>query len=233
MFENFVKVSVNEFGINPLYCVSLPGYIWQCGLKYTGRNLPTLQDKDLILFLENNIRGGISSIICDKYVKSDENKKILYGEANNSNGHSMCQSLPYDEYKFDKNVNLEDILNTPDYSDIGYFFEVDLRYPEKIKEKSINFPFAPVYKKFNANDFSDFMKTITPDTYTQTNKLICDWSDEKNYLIRYRMLKFCVRHGMVVDKVHEIISFKQSKWLEKYINFNTQKRNQAVKDFLD
>ena len=35
---------------------------------------------------------------------------------------------------------------------------------------------------------------------------------------------------MIVDKVHEIISFKQSKWLEKYITFNTQKRNQTVND---
>ena len=75
------------------------------------------------------------------------------------------------------------------------------------------------------------MKTIKPETYTQTNKLICDWSDKKNYLIHYTMSKFYVRHGMVVGKVHEIISFKQSKWLEKYINLNTQKRNQAVNDF--
>ena len=45
------------------------------------------------------------------------------------------------------------------------------------------------------------------------------------------MLKFCVRHGMVVDKIHEIISFKQSEWLEKNITFKTQKRNQAVNDF--
>ena len=36
---------------------------------------------------------------------------------------------------------------------------------------------------------------------------------------------------MVVDRVHNIISFKQSRWLEKYINFITQKRNQAVNDF--
>ena len=36
---------------------------------------------------------------------------------------------------------------------------------------------------------------------------------------------------MVFDKVHEIISFKQSKCLEMYINFNTQKRSQAVNDF--
>ena len=45
------------------------------------------------------------------------------------------------------------------------------------------------------------------------------------------MLKFCIRHGMVVDKIHEINSFKQSKWLEKYIKFNTQKRNRAKNDF--
>ena len=44
VFEKFIKVSVNEFGINPLYCVSLPGYTWQCGLKDTGVNLQTLQD---------------------------------------------------------------------------------------------------------------------------------------------------------------------------------------------
>ena len=42
VFEKFIKVSVNEFDINPLYCVSLPGYTWQCGLKFTGINLQTL-----------------------------------------------------------------------------------------------------------------------------------------------------------------------------------------------
>ena len=86
-------------------------------------------------------------------------------------------------------------------------------------------------KTINPDDFSDFMKTIKPDTYTQTKILIGDWSDKKNYLVHYRMLKFYVRHGMIVDKVHNVISFKQSRWLEKYISFNTQKRNKAVTDF--
>ena len=36
---------------------------------------------------------------------------------------------------------------------------------------------------------------------------------------------------MVIKKIHEIISFKQSKRLEKYISFNTQKRNKAMNDF--
>ena len=45
------------------------------------------------------------------------------------------------------------------------------------------------------------------------------------------MLKFYIRHGMKIKEVHRVISFKQSKWLEKYIDFNTQKRNQSVNDF--
>ena len=69
VFENFMKVSINEFGINPSYCVSLPGYTWQYGSKYTGINLQMLQDKDLISSLENNIRGGKSSIMGDTYIK--------------------------------------------------------------------------------------------------------------------------------------------------------------------
>ena len=39
------------------------------------------------------------------------------------------------------------------------------------------------------------------------------------------MLKIYVRHGMVVEKIHAIISFKQSKWLEEHTDYNTQKRN--------
>ena len=143
----------------------------------------------------------------------------------------MTQPLPYDEIKFDKNVKLEDILNTPDDSDIGYFIEVDLNYPEKIGEKTKHFPLAPENEKNIPDDFTEYMKEIIPDTFTQTRKLICDWSDKKNYLVHYRMLKFYVKHGIIVDKFHTVFSFKQSMWLEKYKTFNTQKRNQAVNDF--
>ena len=231
VFEKFIKVSINEFDIRPLYCVSLPGYTWQCSLKYTGINLETLQDKDMILLLENNIRGGISSVMGDRYIQLDENKKILYVDANNLHGHSMSEPMPYDEIKFDNNVELEDILNTPDESDIGYFIEVDLKYSDKIKEKTKNLPSAPVNKKINPDDFSGYMKEIKPETYNETKKLICDWSDKTNFLVHYRMLKFYMRHGMIVDKVHNVISFKQSRWLKKYISFNTQKRNKAKNDF--
>ena len=73
VFEKFIKISIEEYGINPLYFVSLPGYTWLCGMKYTNIKLQTLQDKDIILLLENNIRGGISSVMGDRYIKSNDN----------------------------------------------------------------------------------------------------------------------------------------------------------------
>ena len=47
--------------------------------------------------------------------------------------------------------------------------------------------------------------------------MLSDWTDKKNYIIHYRILKIYVRHGMIVEKIRETISFKESKRLEKYI----------------
>ena len=184
----------------------------------------------MVLLKENNIRGGISSVMGDRYVKSDENKRIIYLDATYLYGHSMSQLLLYDEIEMwhdhpDLYMNwLETMLNTPEDSDFGYFVEVDTRYPDNIKEKTKNFPFCPENKKINPDRYNNFMNKIKSKNYTKSRKLICDWTAKKKYLIHYSMLKFYVRHGMIVEKNHKIISFKQSKWLEKYISFITQKR---------
>ena len=149
LFEKYIKLSINEFGVNLLYCVSLPGYTWPCGLKKTGINLQTLQDKDLILTLEKKKRGRISTVIGDRYVKSDENKKIIYVDATNVYGDSMSQPLPCDEIEMWHGhpdvymIKLQEILNTPANSDSGYFVEVDSRYPDNNKEKTKKCPFCP------------------------------------------------------------------------------------------
>ena len=125
--------------------------------------MQTLQDKNLILLTGNNVRGGISSVMGDRYVKSDENKKILYMDATNIYGHSLSQMLPYDEIDMwhghpDLYRNwLKEILNKPDENKIGYFLEVDLKYPVNIK-KTKNFPFCPENKKIDPDKYNDYMK---------------------------------------------------------------------------
>ena len=173
----------------------------------------------------------------DRYVESDENKKILYMDATNLFGHSLSQLLPYDEIEMwhghpDLYMNsLEEILNTSDDNEIGYFLEVDLKYTDNIKEKTKKFPFCPENKKIKTNKYNDYMNKIKPTNYTKSKKLRCDWTNKKKYLSHYRMLKFYKRHGMIGEKIHELILFKQSRWLEKFISFNTQKRNRAKNDF--
>ena len=63
--------SVFEVDINPWNCACLPGFMMRSGMENTGTNLQTLQDKELNLLLEKNFRGGISSVMGDRYLKSD------------------------------------------------------------------------------------------------------------------------------------------------------------------
>ena len=100
----------------------------------------------MILLLEKIIRGGMSSVMGDRYLKSDENKKFLYVDANDLDGWAMSQSLSYDELGFHKNNNLEDILKTPDGNVNGSFLEVALSYPDFTVEKSKKISFCPEKK---------------------------------------------------------------------------------------
>ena len=73
------------------------------------------------------------------------------------------------------------------------------------------FRFFLKIKKINPDKFTLYMKENKPKIYTETKRLICDWSDNKDYLVRYTMLELYVRNGTVVEIFHEIISPKQSK----------------------
>ena len=129
----------------------------------------------MIFLLENCIRGGISGVMGDRYVKSDKNKNIVYVDCTDLYGHSMSKSLPYDDINFEtENVCLEEILNTPDDSDIGYFLEVDLEYPHNIRQKTKHFPFAPENKSSSKDVFGPYVKSIMPKNYVSHKKLICD-----------------------------------------------------------
>ena len=78
----------------------------------------------------------------DRKVKSDERKKIWYKDATNLYGWAMSESLTNGENKFGKNVKVEDILTIPEDSDICYFVEIDLSYPDNIRETTKMLPFV-------------------------------------------------------------------------------------------
>ena len=143
--------------------------------------LDFIKDKDLLLLLENNIRGGISSVMGDRYIKSDENTKLLYIDANNLYGWAMSQYLPTSEEKlqlpekYGEVTQLEQIVEDlrfiPDNNEFGYFIECDLEYPVEIKEKTENFPLCPYQTKADSNLFSGYMNSVNNPITNQPKRL--------------------------------------------------------------
>ena len=44
-------------------------------------------------------------------------------------------------------------------------------------------------------------------------------------------MKFYIRYGIRILKVHTVYKFKQNHWLAKYINYNTEQRSKAKTEF--
>ena len=62
-------------------------------------------------------------------------------------------------------------------------------------------------------------------------KLIPNLYDKKRYIIHIRALDQALKHGLVLERIHRAIEFKQSAWMKEYIDFNTKLRTAAKNDF--
>ena len=55
--------------------------------------------------------------------------------------------------------------------------------------------------------------------------------NKEKYVVHYRNLKFYLEQGMILKKIHRVVSFNQSPWMKPYIDFNTTQRAKAKFDF--
>ena len=70
VFENFRNVCLNNYELDPTHFVSLPGLAWQACLKKTNVELELITDYDMLLMIEDGIRGGICHAI-QRYAKAN------------------------------------------------------------------------------------------------------------------------------------------------------------------
>ena len=64
-----------------------------------------------------------------------------------------------------------------------------------------------------------------------SKKIIPNFGNKTNYVVHYRNLQLYLSLGMKLTKIHRVLKFKQSDWWKKYIDFNIEKRKNAVNDF--
>ena len=203
IFDNFRQSCLKNYELDPAHFVSLPGLAWQACLKKTNVELELLTDYDMLLMIEERIRGGICYAMQryakanNKYMKDYGKKKkssyIQYLDANNLYGKAMTEKLPVRVFKWVNDISKmdEDFVKDYDKNDNkGYILEVDVDYPNKLQNLHSDLPFLPERLVIN-----------------NTKKLVCNLKDKKNYVVHINVLKEALDHGLKLRKVHRVIEF--------------------------
>ncbi|XP_060873806.1 uncharacterized protein LOC132947517 [Metopolophium dirhodum] len=225
VFENFRDMCISTYNLDPVYYFTAPGFSFDCMLKYTKVKLELLSDFDTHLFFENSIRGGLTQASM-RYAKANNEKTqdydptkskswIVYQDCNNLYGWAMSQHMPYGDFKWVE-PKLDGLDALTPTSDIGRVYEVDISYPNELHDLHNDLPFLPENK-------------IPPGS--KVKKLMATLHSKKNYVIHYRNLQQAIANGLIVEKVHRVLEFKQSDWLAKYIKLNTEMRKNAKNEF--
>ena len=243
VFENFRKTCQQYYELDPAHYFTSPGLSWDAMLKMTGIKLELMSDVDMFQFIEKGMRGGISYIAnrygkannryMNSYNPEEASKHIMYLDANNLYGWAMSQYLPTGEFRWLTEEEV-DLSKYHDESKEGLILEVDLEYPEEIHDLHNDYPVAAEHIGITKDMLSDYCREIAEKFTIKTGvvrKLIPTLLNKERYVLHYRNLQLYLSLGLKLTKIHRALTFNQSPWLKKYIDFNTQKRTEAKNSF--
>ncbi len=247
------------YKLDPANYITAASFSWDAMLLKTDVKLEQISDQTVLDILERQKRGGLCfvgskrhvvannkytryfdkhktdipiNIDDTKYPELENDNYIVYLDANNLYGWAMSEVLPYKDVKID-NVDIQTVLNTPDDNDIGYIVECDITFPDELHEKLKEFPPCPETLTPDETWMSEYQINLKHNNKIKTScsKLIPHLLPHNKYCIHYRNLKYINELGAVIGDVHNVVSFKQKRWLEPYITFNTDMRKKAKNEF--
>ena len=241
VFEKFIDTCLKFYELDLSHYFSSPGLSWDAMLKMIDVKLEKISDNDKYLFIEKGSRRGISYIAeryakaNNKYMSDNDSEKpskfITYLDKSKLHGWTMSEYIPYGEFMGSKNVDGFDLNLINEKIDAGYFLEVDLEYPNELHKLYNNYALAPEKLTVTNDILSAYSKKIV-DKYDikvgNVKKLIPNLGNKTKYVLYYRNLQLYLSLGTKLIKIHRMLKFKQSDWMKKYIDFNTEKRKMLL-----
>ena len=116
---------------------------------------------------------------------------------------------------------------------IGYILKVDFEYSDELHNSHNDYPLAPGKLAVFYKMLLDYCKEIA-DKYRvrvgDAKNLIPNLGNKTKYVLHYKDLQLYLSLRMKLTKIHRVLKFKQSDWMKKYIDFNTEKRKNAAND---
>ena len=79
---------------------------------------------------------------------------------NNLYGWAMSEYLPYEGFKWLKNIDKFNVMSISEKSPIGYFLEVELEYPDELHELHNDYPLAPEKLAVSSDMLSNIVKKL-------------------------------------------------------------------------
>ncbi|KYN21199.1 hypothetical protein ALC57_06426 [Trachymyrmex cornetzi] len=218
IFENFRESCVASYGLDPVYYYTMPGFAWDATLKHTRIRFELLTDIDMVMFIERDIRGGLSQCsgryaqANNKYMRSydpsEPSTYLMYYDVNNLYGWAMCQPLPYAEFRWVKDVVNFDVSAIAPDSPTGYILEVDLEYPQRLHDQHIDLPFCPTRDKPPGKREDKLLATLNTNFKTRAKN-----DFEKNL---YKLMNNAV-FGNTMENVRNHVDVKLiTKWDGRY-----------------
>ncbi len=247
-FENFRTNCMGAYELDPVHYYSNAHYSFDAFLRNSGIVLQLFTDVNMHLFVSRAIRGGLSMVSGTRYALA--NNKFMKGydsmkqtstivdlDANNLYGRIMMDRLPCGEFRWltpDESL-IQHILSCPEDADYGFMLECDLGYPTHLHDWHQDYPLAPTRKSVPFSELSPLAKEICLKHglkhSTNTPKLMATLEDKKNYILHYRTLQLYLELGMVLDRVHNVIRFRQKAVMRDYIMLNSAKRSASSNSF--
>ena len=248
VLQQYRTECINSYDLDPVHYYTAPGLTWDAGLKYTEVELELLDDQEMYTFIEQAIRGGISTIT-HRYAKANNHNLpdydpskpesyLSYIDANNLYGWAMCQKLPISGFKWQKPgklLTVDDIMAWDPNGDVAYFVECDTDMKPEDHDKFNDLPLFPdslvVQDSMVSNATRKAMDRRGVNSVAPSKKLAPNLFPKIKHKIHVTALQYYISIGGFCTKIHRVIEFKQSDWLRKYIEFNTQKRQESTSEF--